>query len=666
LNKRKYKSIACAFALATSFATINFSPAYAAEDETSTTETSAEDAGVTTTADATAPAADAPAATETAAPVADAAPAPSPAPEAATPADTKAPASKDAIAQANKIEAWRAVRPEEAVIKQAGQSYVGQTVVSVDIADSALSAQALSAVKLKAGDVLGAESVSQDRQAIYETGMFYDVYPSFVAVPEGVKITYHVMENPVLKSIEIVGNKALDTKTIKSMLTVSEGQILNSKTLNANISEIEARYRKDGFILSKISDINMSNEGVLRLTFNEGILEGYAVKGNEKTKSYVITREMRMKPGEAFNVKKARRSMQRVYNLGFFEDVNMKLNPGREPNSIILETDVVEKRTGNFAVGAGYSSSDGFLGMVAIGDKNFRGTGDSVNLSYEFSGDSTDNKGYVFTYTRPWLDKKETTGTIRVYNRTYQYDDYGTDGNLTEEYRKKYSGGEITLGRPASEYSTNYVTLRNRTDEYISHVKDEGTDRSTDNYASWREANFGLTRSITLQHITDTRDNIYNPTSGGRISLQTEVAGFGGDFSYQKYTIENNHYIKVGHAQVIALRGQYGRGNGSIPESAQYRLGGQDSLRGYRDDQFKGNNMFSGTIEYRFPIVSKVQGALFTDFGNAWNESTWSPGTIHHSIGVGLQLETPIGPIRFDVGHGEDGNRTDFSVGGTF
>jgi len=663
LNKRKYKSLACAFALATSFATINFSPAYAAaEDETSTTEASAEDAGVTTTATDT----DTPAATEATTEAASPAQPAAQTDTAASTADTKVPVSKEASAQANKIEAWRAVRPEEATIKQAGQNYVGQTVVSVDAQGSDFSSKAMAAVKLKAGDVLGAESVSADRQAIYETGLFYDVYPSFVAVPEGVKITYHVMENPVLKSIEIVGNKALDTKTIKGMITVPEGQILNSKALNANISEIEARYRKDGFILSKISDINMSNEGVLRLTFNEGILEGYAVKGNEKTKSNVIIREMRMKPGEAFNVKKARRSMQRVYNLGFFEDVNMKLNPGRDPNSIVLEVDVVEKRTGNFAVGAGYSSSDGIIGMVSIGDKNFRGTGDSVNLSYEFSGDSTDNKGYVFTYTRPWLDKKETTGTIRVYNRTYQYDDYGTDGNLKEEYHKKYSGGEITLGRPVSEYSTNYITLRNRTDEYISHVDDEGVDRSTPAYADWRESNFGLTRSLTLQHVTDTRDNVYNPMSGGRVSLKTEFAGFGGDFNYQKYTIEDNRYIKVGHAQVIALRGQYGRGNGSIPESAQYQLGGQDSLRGYRDDQFKGNNMLSGTIEYRFPIVSKVQGALFTDFGNAWNESKWSPGTIHHSIGVGLQLETPIGPIRFDVGHGEDGNRTDFSVGGTF
>ena len=387
--KKKYTSIACAFALATSFASINFAPVYAAEEDSPDTVQATE--------------------AETAAPAAETAPAVS-----AQPAP---------MAASGTINGWRQARPEEAVIKTAGQAVEGQTVVSVSVEGGNLAETAKAAVHLKAGDTFTEAAVNQDRQAIYETGWFYDLYPTFEAVPEGVKITYHVMENPILKSVDIEGNKALSTADIKALLNVPTGQVLNSKALNANITEIEARYRKDGYILAKISDINMKDDGTLKLTFNEGILEGYTVKGNEKTKSYVITREMRMKPGEAFNVKKARRSMQRVYNLGYFEDVNMKLNPGRNPNAIILEIDVVEKRTGNFAVGAGYSSADGFLGMVSVGDKNFRGTGESVNIMYEFSGSENDNKGYVFSYTKPWLDKKETTRTVRIYNRTYKYDD---------------------------------------------------------------------------------------------------------------------------------------------------------------------------------------------------------------------------------------------------
>ena len=113
------------------------------------------------------------------------------------------------------------------------------------------------------------------------------------------------------------------------------------------------------------------------------------------------------------------------------------------------------------------------------------------------------------------------------------------------------------------------------------------------------------------------------------------------------------------------MRGQVGFGHGSISESNLYKIGGQDSLRGYRDDQFRGTRLLLATVEYRFPIVKKVQGAVFTDWGNAWNSGSW-PDTFKGSVGLGLQLETPIGPLRLDYGRGSDGGRVHFSVGGSF
>ena len=231
---------------------------------------------------------------------------------------------------------------------------------------------------------------------------------------------------------------------------------------------------------------------------------------------------------------------------------------------------------------------------------------------------------------------------------------------------RRYSGGEITLSRPVNEYATNSITLRNRKDSYEKH-KSSGNqgDRSTPAWKAWRDANFGTTRSITLSRVTDTRDNIYSPTSGGRTSFEAEFAGFGGDFNYQKFTAEDRRFFKVGRAQTIAVRGQIGYAHGSISESNLYKIGGQDSLRGYRDDQFRGTHLLLATVEYRFPIVKKVQGAVFTDWGNAWSDDRW-PNTIKGSVGVGLQLETPIGPIRLDYGRGSDGGRVHFSVGGSF
>ena len=586
-------------------------------------------------------------------------------PAAASTSSTNSTQTDAAAAKVDKrTQEWAKNRPEDKTLEEGSKQYEGQTIVDTQFEGTTALTQstAKAAISMRTGDMFTYKGLSKDRDAIYNAGYFYDLYPTFKKVPEGVIITYHVLENPILASVKIEGNTVESNETLNALMTVKQGEILNSRVLQQNVQAIQDQYRKDGYILAKVTDMDIDRAGNLKLKINEGVLEGYKVKGNTKTKDHVILREMRQKPGEPFNSKKARRSMQRVYNLGFFEDVNIKMNPGVNPNAVVMELDVKEKRTGSFGIGAGYSSEDGIIGMVSIGDTNFRGTGDAVSLTYEKSGSDSDAHGYSLSYRHPWIDSKETVGTVRIYNRTYEYDDYDTNGSLKETYMRKYAGGEVTLGRPVSEYSTNYVTLRNRKDQYIRHI-DDGEDRSTD--TAWLNDNFGTTRSITLEHVTDNRDNIYNPTQGGRISLSGEVAGIGGDFDFQKVTIEDQRYHKVGHAQVIALRGQYGVGWGHISEFNQYKVGGQSSLRGYREDQFRGDRMALATLEYRFPIVSKVQGALFTDWGAAWSDG-YTPENIHGSVGIGLALTTPIGPLRLDYGRGSDGGRVHFTVGGSF
>lgn len=559
-----------------------------------------------------------------------------------------------------------AVQPVEAAANPVS-AYLNKPIMNISVAGNKIMKQddILAVTKTKAGDALTEAAIKQDMQAIYEMGNFFDIIVNFQEIPEGVKVVYTVIENPILKDIVIKGNTKVDTNKILEMLSVKKGEILNTKTLNANARSIEAYYHDKGYIFTKVSDVAMSNDGILTLSINEGVLEGFEVKGNTKTKDYVVKREMRLKPGEAFNVKDARRSMQRVYNLGYFEDVNMKLNPGREPNAVVLETDVVEKRTGSFSIGAGYSSSDGLVGIFEIGDTNFRGTGDSVKLHLEFGGDADSYDSFSLSYTKPWLDSKQTSATFRVYNMTSEYDDYNTDGDLIETYDKNYKGAELTFGRPASEYSTNYITFKDRTDSYMAHV-DGDTNYGDGTHAQYLKDNFGETRSITLAHTTDTRDNIYNPKEGAKVTVSGEFAGIaGGDFDYNKYTFEDHHYFKVGRNHVIATRGTLGYATGSMPEAALFDAGGQSTLRGYKDDQFEGKNLLLGSVEYRFPVVSKVQGAVFTDFGNAWSGS-YTVSDLHTSVGVGIQMETPIGPIRLDYGVGEDGGRTHFSFGGNF
>ncbi|MDD6699244.1 outer membrane protein assembly factor [uncultured Selenomonas sp.] len=671
MTKKTYRKLAAAIAFATSFAAVpGMTLAAEPTDAQSTTEPAAQNdaaAPVETATENNAAAAEAPA-TEESSSDAKASNEATATVGAASSATTATSATTEGEVS-ERVRDWAKLRPTEAAIDAYKQRYEGKTIVDLDFdgATDATLATAKNAVHMRTGDTYTAKGLDADVDALVATGYYYDLFPTFEEVPEGVVLTYHVLENPTLKSIAITGNTVETTDDLMGLVTLKTGEMLNSTTLKKNVQEIQEKYRADGYILAKITDLNIDKDGNLTIKINEGKIEGFKVKGNEKTKDYVILREMRQKVGEPFNAKKTQRSWQRVNNLGFFEEVTPKVQPGVEPNAVVVEWNVKERRTGTFSVGAGYSSQDGVIGMIGIGDTNFRGTGDAVNITYQFSGDDTDSHGYSFSYRRPWLDKKQTVGTFRIYNRTYEYDDYDENGDHIESYMRHYSGGEITLGRPVSEYSTNYITLRNRKDKYNKQTETGNMRNRTPEsvHEEWKKYNFGTTRSLTLQHVTDTRDNIYFPTSGGRIALTGEIGGFGADFDYRKADIEDQRYFKAGKNQVWALRGQYGWSDGHISEYARYKVGGQDSLRGYRDDQFRGEHMFLATLEYRFPIVSKVQGAIFTDWGSAWESGLW-PDDIHGSVGIGMSLVTPLGPIRLDYGRGDDGGRVHFSVGGTF
>lgn len=567
--------------------------------------------------------------------------------------------------------------------------YIGKTITKQIIEGNVAvpEAEIAAALKTKPGMQFTEAGLSEDLSAIYDLGWFYDLRPEFKTVPEGVQVIYHVMENPVYQKTEVEGNTVLNKQRVASFFDLEQGKIANLKNINKCVQKLEEEYRSNGYILARVTDVHMEKDGTLKVAVNEGVVEGFKVKGNVKTKDYVVTREMKLKKGEPFNAKAARRSMQRVYNLGYFEDVNIKLNPGREPNGVEVEISVVEMNTGTFGIGAGYSNADGFVGMVSIGDKNFRGIGDKINLRWEFGGE--DNKNYDFSYTRPWLDDKETSATINLYDITNEYADYNIDGDEIARYDKKRRGQEITFSRRThNEFVSNYITIKNRDDIYkgpadgyeddVNQYYEEEFKQSPHFKKEWmpqtpeerRKENFGVTRSITFGRVYDSRDNVYDPHEGKRIGYSVEWAGgMGGDFDFTKWTADWRYYFRAGGESVWALNLGAGYASGDMPLSQRFTMGGSDTLRGYEDDQFRGNSMLKATLEYRFPIVKKVQGVLFTDNGYAWDkrhEDEFDMGLLKNSYGVGLRINSPLGPVKLDYGYGEDGGKFHFSFGGQF
>jgi len=580
--------------------------------------------------------------------------------------------------------------PPAAMQNQSIAPYVGQTVTKISVTGNQKipTDDIIYAVKTKPGMKLSEESVMNDLQSIYELGWFYDLAPVFTQVPEGVQLTYHVMENPVFQRVHVTGNEKMVTDKVEALLDLPQDQIINIKQVNAKVQDLESAYNASGYILARVSDLRMDADGILNVAINEGIVEGYKVKGNVKTKDYVLTREMKCKVGEPFNSKDARRSMQRIYNLGYFEDVNLKLNPGVNPNGVEIEIDVVEANTGNFGIGAGYSDADGFIGMISIGDKNFRGTGDSINFRWEFGGEDPVN--YDVTYTKPWLDDHETTLNLEFYNLTGEYADYDRDANEIARYDKKRVGQEVTLSRKTdNEFISNYVMLKNRKDSYDEYqdgydnqyYEDSFTD-AKNGPTNWkkypwmkktaaerREENFGTTRSITIGRIFDSRDNKYDPHMGKRTLYSVEYAGLGGDFDFTKYSVDLRYYYAQGPKNVIAVNLAAGYASGDMPLSQRFSVGGSDTLRGYEDDQFRGNSMLRGTVEYRMPVVDKVQAVVFADYGYAWDkryEDDFDFGEMKLGYGIGVRVNSPLGPIKLDYGIGEDDNHFHFSFGGSF
>ena len=566
--------------------------------------------------------------------------------------------------------------------------YVGKLITGLSISGVTAQQQAdlLPILTERVGDAVSVDGVFRDVTNLGNTGYFSEVNPVFTTVPEGVKLDFAVAVNPITTGVSFEGNTVYTSEVLTKFMDIQPGQVLNSVYVGQKIQGINAAYARDGYMLAHVDGIRVDDQGVLHVHIVEGIVEDIIPAGNKKTRDKVITREFVQKKGKPFNKFLVRRSVERVYNLGFFDDVNVRMLPGeQDPNNVIIEIDVLEHKTGTITLGAGYSKSDGLMGIIEFGEENFRGTGDKFKVHWEIGGKKK-YKNYQISYLKPWIDSKGTSLGFSFFNREDEYTDYNEDGNEVAEYNKKSRGFNISFGRQTGEYTRDYLTLESRKDAYKWDDDDSSGYRYDENAGTgtnWKnprnfknegyvDKNFGRINSITWQKVYDSRDNIYDPTRGRRISYTAQWAGhgLGGDFDFYKFTAETRMYKKLGAKNVLAFRARGGFIQGDAPYSQLFTLGGADSLRGYEDDQFRGKYMYNATLEFRFPIVKKVSGVLFTDIGDAWDAPnvTWynSKKTFNYGVGAGVRVTTPIGPVKLDYGVGKHKNKFHFSFGTQF
>lgn len=564
--------------------------------------------------------------------------------------------------------------------------YVDKVATAVTVGpvpEAQIEQKLLPQLAMRVGDAINMDYIRHDLNVIGATGLFSTVKPVFTTVPEGVALNYTVQMNPVVKKIDIVGNESISTADLMKLVATTPGTMLNTAVVSHDVANINSAFANAGYMMSRVSDVRLDDEGTLHLAISEQRIENINLRGNTKTKNKVIMRELRMKKGDIFNKNAASRSIQRVYNTGYFEDVNVRLLPGqRNPKDVIVEIDVTEQKTGSVTIGAGYSDSDGLVGILGLAETNLRGTGDKANISWEFGGNTDTNKNYIFSYTHPYLNDAGDSIGFSIFDRESEYDDYNEKGDSVAGYDRRTNGFNITYGRVRSEYVSDYITLETKRTKYNDwhsgyNYRNDATDPNNAGFdfagMDYLGKNFGRTNSMTWSHVFDNRDNVYDPTKGKRLSFTGTWAGhgMGGDFDYFKFIAENRLYYKVGRAHVIAVRLMGGIATGDMPYNDLFTLGGADNLRGYEDDEFRGNKMYEVTVEYRYPIAKKIQGVVFTDLGNAWGGVGNIPwyhenNKLHYAGGLGFRITTPIGPIRLDYAVGQDGGKFHFSFGGKF
>lgn len=540
---------------------------------------------------------------------------------------------------------------------QGASAQVGQKVTAIEIEGNVnVPAETiLGVVSLKVGDVLTSEAVAADAKAIGGLGYFASVQPQAVPYLGGVKVIYQVVENPKLSAIQFTGNTMVPSQDLEILMSSKIGEVININTLKADFERIGKFYYNAGYSVS--IEPSVSADGRLTIKIVEWRVAEVKVAGNKKTKESVIRREITTKPGDVLNVKKLQEDQRRIYNLGAFQDVYVKIDPVPSKPEYVVTFEVSERKTGTATAGVAWSPSEGLVGRVEIAEENLFGNLQRLNLRAEF-GSGRNN--YELGFYEPWLDKNRTSIGFNIYSLTTErkIEDAGAPGDGYWNYTQSRRGGNVTLGRPLDLNTRASLTL-----------KIEDTRNVTDEQ-NWTPPEGGSTRSLTLSLRNDTRDDFMDPNKGRVLRGSVEYAGgfLGGDNDFIKYSADGSAYYEVRPGHVLAFHLGVGFANTDLPDQELFRLGGGETIRGYRYSELSGDRMAVFNAEYRFDIAKSLQGVVFVDAGKTWDHSeafSLDGGKVGYGVGVRIMVPA-LGIMRIDYGIGESGGQTYFSFGQSF
>ncbi len=535
--------------------------------------------------------------------------------------------------------------------------------------------------------LLDKDLVNQDASriiAFYNNNGFLETRvgePVVTQEEEWLYIKFIIDEGPRFKvgTVEIDGDLIADKQTILDMMSIRNEEFLSRQVLREDILKITDFYAEQGYAFADIRpNLNKSQSGSrvdIDLSVDKGELvyiNRIALKGNSRTRDNVIRRELEISEGGVFDAKGLRTSSQKLQRLDYFEEVNVTPEPALDPSKMNILIDVKEKSTGQFSVGAGYSSVDNLILMGEISEDNFLGRGYRLALSGNIGGNSS---RYNLSWTNPRLNDSNVSVGVDLFNWERDYDDYTKDSR----------GGALRFGHPFWEKWRMYESY-SYTDTNLSDVAPDAS------FIIRESQNVPITSAVKASFIRDTRDKLYGATRGSRNSLSVGYAGgiLGGDSQFTKLEGSSSWYFPLPFTTIFHVLGAAGQvwanEPGKLPVYERFYLGGMSSIRGYEygkvspidpltGDRIGGDRMWYTNFEFVVPVLKDqgVFGVVFFDAGDSLaDDENWTINEIAKAVGLEIRWLSPMGPLRVVWGYNldplldEPQTVWDFSIGGQF
>ncbi|MBC2773784.1 outer membrane protein assembly factor BamA [Rhizobium sp. AQ_MP] len=471
--------------------------------------------------------------------------------------------------------------------------------------------------------------------------------------------------------------EGIDGAELEGLLETREGQTYSARDIQKSMEAISRRVSSAGYPFARVvprGDRNFETNtiGVTYLVDQgeRAYVERIEVRGNTRTRDYVIRREFDISEGDAFNQETISRAKRRLEALGFFSSVNISTQAGSSPDRVVVIVDVQDQPTGSFGIGAGYSVGGGGVVLEAsVEEKNFLGRGQFIRIAAGGGFDETQT--YNFSFTEPYFLGYRLAAGFDVFKST-------TSANSNYKYEEQ--GATVRVTAPITEDLATTLRYTYKEIDYINNgafgpngVAGGGDDRVAQPYidairgSTWKQSILG--HSL----VYNTVDDRQNPHEGIYASFTHEYAGLGGDSEYYKafvrarvfYTLSDEFDIvgslagSAGH--VVAL-------GDNLNVFDQFKIGGRE-VRGFDNsgigprlsgDALGGTTYFTASAEATFPLPAVPEdlgfrGAVFADAGTLYGSDLRNQGgvigtdmSLRASVGAGVIWNSPFGALRVD------------------